>query len=85
MDKQIFKILFVALSFTFFISCNQKKVKDKKDTYVADNYSKQEVDILMRDGVKLHTTIYTPIDNNKKYPILLQRTPYSSAPYGEGK
>lgn len=39
----------------------------------------------MRDGVKLFTAIYIPkdISASKKYPILLNRTPYSSAPYGE--
>ena len=45
-------------------------------------YQKTEVDIPMRDGVKLHTTIYSPRDTSKKYPIMLKRTPYSSAPYG---
>jgi len=55
-----------------------------EDEYqVADNYTKQEVEITMRDGIKLHTTIYSPKDTSKKYPILLQRTPYSSKPYGQ--
>lgn len=54
-------------------------------TYVADNYTKKEVDIEMRDGVKLHTTIYSPKDTSKAYPIIMQRTPYSSRPYGEGQ
>ncbi len=49
---------------------------------VKENYNKQEVSIVMRDGIKLHTTIYSPKDTSKKYPILLQRTPYSCAPYG---
>lgn len=53
------------------------------DYQVADNYTKQEVEITMRDGIKLHTTIYSPKDTSKKYPILLQRTPYSSKPYGK--
>ena len=39
----------------------------------------------MRDGVKLHATIYSPKDTSKTYPILLQRTPYSCQPYGEDK
>ena len=42
-----------------------------------DHYTKKEVQIKMRDGVHLHTTIYSPKDTSKKYPILLQRTPYS--------
>ncbi|MGB7784725.1 MAG: CocE/NonD family hydrolase [Salinimicrobium sp.] len=50
---------------------------------VAANYSKREVDIVMRDGIKLHTTIYSPKDTSKEYPILMTRTPYSSRPYGE--
>ncbi|QED37459.1 CocE/NonD family hydrolase [Antarcticibacterium arcticum] len=54
-----------------------------EDYKVKDNYSKQEVYITMRDGVKLHTTIYTPRDTSKKYPIIMQRTPYSSRPYGK--
>ena len=50
--------------------------------YVKQNYTKREVYIPMRDGVRLFTTIYTPKDSTKKYPVLLQRTPYSIAPYG---
>ncbi|WP_340155349.1 CocE/NonD family hydrolase [uncultured Winogradskyella sp.] len=48
-----------------------------------DHYTKKEVMIEMRDGVKLHTTIYSPKDTSKTYPILMQRTPYSCRPYGE--
>ncbi|MCO6496645.1 MAG: CocE/NonD family hydrolase [Chitinophagaceae bacterium] len=36
----------------------------------------------MRDGVKLYTIIYVPKDQSEKYPFLIQRTPYSVAPYG---
>jgi putative CocE/NonD family hydrolase len=36
----------------------------------------------MRDGVRLFTAIYTPKDRSKRYPIMLNRTPYSVAPYG---
>ncbi|MFD2565585.1 CocE/NonD family hydrolase [Aquimarina rubra] len=86
------------LGFLLFISsCNKKtdninetdvqkeiKTTEEKDAYdVKEYYSKQEVDIVMRDGAKLHTTIYSPKDTSKKYPILMQRTPYSSRPYGE--
>ncbi|UCC41793.1 MAG: CocE/NonD family hydrolase [Candidatus Aminicenantes bacterium] len=38
--------------------------------------------IPMRDGVKLYTQVYTPIEKNKKYPIMLFRTPYSVRYYG---
>ena len=36
----------------------------------------------MRDGIKLFTTVYAPKDTSQTYPILMQRTPYSVAPYG---
>ena len=49
---------------------------------VSDNYTKKEVHIKMRDGASLYTAIYTPKDHSKKYPIIMQRTPYSCAPYG---
>jgi hypothetical protein len=48
-----------------------------------NNYIKKEVMISMRDGVKLFTAVYIPKDNAEKHPILISRTPYSCAPYGE--
>ncbi|MFN6963147.1 MAG: CocE/NonD family hydrolase [Pyrinomonadaceae bacterium] len=53
--------------------------------YIRANYTKREVMIPMRDGVRLFTAIYSPRDQSKKYPILLNRTPYTVAPYGEDK
>lgn len=89
MLKSNFRVsVVVAMLMLFTFSCRKttKVVKEEvSKTYVAKNYTKQEVDIEMRDGVKLHTTIYTPKDTSKEYPILIQRTPYSSRPYGEGK
>lgn len=60
------------------------KIEPNKNLEVnpKDYYTKKEVTIAMRDGIQLHTTIYTPKDTSRKYPILLQRTPYSSRPYG---
>ncbi|HJW32404.1 MAG TPA: CocE/NonD family hydrolase [Holophagaceae bacterium] len=49
---------------------------------VQERYTKREVMIPMRDGVKLFTSIYEPKDTRTPHPILLQRTPYSVAPYG---
>ena len=51
--------------------------------WVKNHYDKREVKITMRDGVKLHTVIYEPKDRSVKHPILMERTCYSSAPYGE--
>ncbi|WP_166387021.1 CocE/NonD family hydrolase [Polaribacter sp. 11A2H] len=79
-------LLLTFLSLFLLTSCNSTIEKEaKKETFVADNYTKKEVNIVMRDGTKLHTTIYSPKDTSKEYPILMQRTPYSSAPYGDGK
>ncbi len=49
---------------------------------VKENYTKHEYQIPMRDGVKLFTSVYVPKNTSQKYPILMQRTPYSVAPYG---
>ncbi len=48
-------------------------------------YTKREVMIPMRDGVKLFTAIYTPKDGTRTHPIIMTRTPYSSGPYGADK
>ena len=77
-------LILIVLSFFLYTSCNSSK-ENKEESYVIDNYTKQEVTIAMRDGTKLHTTIYSPKDTAKEYPILMQRTPYSSAPYGDEK
>nr|WP_214460450.1 CocE/NonD family hydrolase [Flavihumibacter fluvii] len=37
----------------------------------------------MRDGTRLFTAVYQPKDQSEKHPILINRTPYSCAPYGE--
>lgn len=52
--------------------------------FVRDNYQKTEYKIAMRDGTKLHTTVYLPKDASatNPYPFLMQRTCYSVAPYG---
>jgi putative CocE/NonD family hydrolase len=39
----------------------------------------------MRDGVKLMTVVFVPKETGKAYPILMKRTPYNVAPYGEEK
>ncbi len=50
--------------------------------YVRAHYLKREVRIPMRDGVQLFTSIYVPRDTMRSYPVMLDRTPYSVAPYG---
>jgi len=47
-----------------------------------ERYTKREVLVPMRDGVRLHTVIYTPRDESRPHPVLLHRTGYSAGPYG---
>lgn len=49
---------------------------------VSANYTKREVEIPMRDGVKLFTSIYAPKQTGRNAPFLMMRTPYSCRPYG---
>jgi putative CocE/NonD family hydrolase len=55
------------------------------ESYIRLHYSKQEHRVKMRDGVELFTAVYLPKDTTRTYPILMKRTPYSVAPYGEDK
>src|SRR5437016_12613138 len=50
--------------------------------YIKSHYTKREVMIPMRDGVKLFASIYEPKETKQKYPIMFDRTCYSVAPYG---
>lgn len=52
--------------------------------WLAAHYSKREVMIPMRDGIRLFTAIYEPRESSTPAPILMRRTPYSCSPYGEG-
>jgi uncharacterized protein len=54
----------------------------KQQEYVRGHYTKYDYRIPMRDGVKLFTSVYVPKEGTQPYPIMMQRTPYSVAPYG---
>ena len=78
--------LYARLFFIFFIlfkvqSIGKAQTFNADSAFIAENYVKKEVNITVRDGVKLFTSIYSPRDNSKMYPILLSRTPYTVAPY----
>ena len=53
------------------------------DEWVHLHYTKREVMIPMRDGVRLFTSIYEPIDHSVGHPVLMYRSCYGCAPYGE--
>ena len=67
----------------FFFTCFSLFAQTEASFEVSEHYNKREVQITMRDGIKLHTTIYSPKGTSREYPILMSRTPYSSRPYGE--
>ncbi len=82
--KFSFATLFaITFAFTSFaqpgpLTGQQRELAD----YIKKNYTKSEVMIPMRDGVKLFACIYEPKDKKQKYPIMFDRTPYSVGPYG---
>lgn len=78
-------ILFLLLAFLTHKLAAQGLVNREDSLYIRENYTKTEQLVPMRDGVKLFTSIYVPKNTGQTYPILLDRTPYSVAPYGEDK
>ncbi len=64
-----------------FAACLCASAQDGYD--VRANYRKAEYMVPMRDGVRLHTTVYAPMRSGEKFPFLITRTPYGTGPYGE--
>lgn len=71
--KKLFLIL-ILLSTQIF--CQGKE-------WIKENYNKKEYHVPVRDGITLFTSVYSPKDTTRLYPILMIRTPYTAAPYGE--
>jgi putative CocE/NonD family hydrolase len=61
-----------------------KEERNERAESIRSRYTKFEYRIPMRDGARLFTSVYVPNDaaSDKRYPILLTRTPYTVAPYG---
>jgi len=72
--------LFFAAFTTLALSAQSQFQLDS--AFIRDNFIKREVMIPMRDGKQLFTSIYSPKDQSKRYPIIMRRTPYSCSPYG---
>ncbi|MBN2415445.1 CocE/NonD family hydrolase [bacterium] len=51
--------------------------------YFERHYRKTEYQIPMRDGARLYTQVYAPLDTTEPHPIVLYRTPYGIEPYGD--
>jgi len=78
MKKTFSLVLFLIFSILVVAQSNSQD-----SAWIRDNYTKKEMYIPMRDGVKLFTSVYIPKDATEKHPILMTRTPYSCSPYGE--
>ena len=64
MKKNIPLVCLLYFSFTATSQVNQDSA------WIRDNYTKKEVYITMRDGVKLFTAIYSPKDVTETYDTL---------------
>jgi putative CocE/NonD family hydrolase len=79
------KIAFLAIALFLAASTARPQAAPKPDAPefdVKEHYTKYEVRIPMRDGVRLFTAVYVPKDSSRPYPFLINRTPYSISPYG---
>jgi uncharacterized protein len=80
-------LFFATLSFAV-AGAQQPAPSAPAEDYVRAHYTKYEYRIPMRDGVRLFTAVYVPkasafTGDPGPYPFLMDRTPYSVAPYGE--
>ena len=82
-NRQVWSASLYLLLISFQVFAQPKINEDS--LYIRKNYTKIERQIPMRDGVRLFTSIYIPknISESRTYPVMLNRTPYSVAPYGE--
>src|SRR5947199_7174211 len=53
-----------------------KKISNQPAIEVPQPFEKREEMIRVRDGVRLHTLIFTPKNQAERLPILMDRTPY---------
>lgn len=75
----------LALFFASFLINGQTLAIPQLDSaFVKENFVKIQMQIPMRDGVKLFTNIYVPkdISETNTYPFLMQRTCFGAEPYG---
>ncbi len=76
MKKQLLFLICFLITLTLY-------AQNADSAWMRDHYQKKELYITMRDSVRLFTSAYMPKDTTEKHPILLTRTPYSCAPYGD--
>ena len=84
MNSRARYLLFLTLLGLAFLPVASAPGQENKSSW-EKKYIKSEHRITMRDGVELFTAVYRPRDMSQRYPILMKRTPYRSAPYGVDK
>jgi putative CocE/NonD family hydrolase len=84
LNRSSFAVLAVLALATVLVRAQQAAPDAPKEDYIRSHYTKYELRIPMRDGVRLFTAVYVPKDAaSGPYPFLMDRTPYSVGPYGE--
>ena len=73
-------LLVLAIAFLCFTASTKSQTVDV--AYMKEHYTKASYRVPMRDGIKLFILVYTPKDDSKTYPILLNRTCYNASNYG---
>ena len=58
-----------------------KKISDQPQSFTKSDFSRQEVMIPVRDGIKLHAVVLAPKGATAALPILMERTPYGVDEY----
>jgi len=66
--------LFFSLIVFFFLAARGSAQQERPD--YSTQFDKTDVMITARDGVKLHTEIYSPKNISEPLPIIIERTPY---------
>jgi putative CocE/NonD family hydrolase len=81
------RLQFAILAIAFAAPLAAQAPEQPDSVFIRENYTKHEYHIPMRDGVKLFTIVYVPKDASptNRYPMVMQRTCYSVAPYGENE
>src|SRR5579884_63094 len=80
--RPAYALVIIACVFVMLASFAGQNKPDEAAYDVKEHYTKYEYRIPMRDGVHLFTAVYVPKDTSQSYPFLIDRTPYSVAPYG---
>src|SRR5215469_9464858 len=71
--RELFRLLAVVLLMASTAGAQEEPGSRQDLTKI---FERKEAMIPMRDGVKLHTEIYSPREGGPPLPILMQRTPY---------